>query len=188
MPFNLFLTSHPLQIPKPPDGQTNAMYSTKEDQPMAQSNESVIRENGECIMLALSTFRQSYAAINAAVESCRRGKRLVLVYVVDANHTHYLSGSNPELLVHGKELQRRYMERSLEHMKKITQRARLEGIEIETHVQTGRFEEICLHIARNESPSTIYTTRAERPAWMTTLFGSPEDHLIEHVKCPVVVL
>lgn len=73
-------------------------------------------------------------------------------------------------------------------MRELEEKAWVEGVEIRTHVQTGRFAEVCLDVAQQEKPSAIYTTRSESPAWIKKLFGSPVDHLIEHAKCPVVVL
>ena len=44
------------------------------------------------IMLALSTFRQSDSAVELAIGMARKSKRLIVVYVVDANLARYLIG------------------------------------------------------------------------------------------------
>ena len=46
-----------------------------------------------CVMLALSTFRQSEKAVLTAVEKAREPKKLLLAYVVDVNLARYFIGS-----------------------------------------------------------------------------------------------
>ena len=43
-----------------------------------------------CVMLALSTFRKSEGAVDAAIEKSRKVKKLMVVYVADVNLARYL--------------------------------------------------------------------------------------------------
>jgi hypothetical protein len=60
-----------------------------EEEVMAQSPDSVNRSMEGCVMLALSTFRQSEKAIDTAIKEAGKVKKLVIVYVADVNLARY---------------------------------------------------------------------------------------------------
>ena len=142
------------------------------------------------VMLALSTFRRSDAAINLALERAVTAGRLVVVYVADKNLARYFVGTDigmyPTLKDRCEEEMLQEHERiGREHVEEIARRARERNLTTATHVQRGRFAEVCLEIAGREKPSLVVTTRSKRPAWVKKFFGSPVDHLIANVGCPV---
>ena len=142
------------------------------------------------VMLALSTFRRSDAAINLALDRAAGPGRLVIVYVADKNLARYLVGTDigmyPSLKERcEEELLQEHERAGRQHVDEIVERARALGLKTTTHVQRGRFGEVCLEVAARERPSLVVTTRSKRAAWVKSFFGSPVDYLIEHVGCPV---
>ena len=145
---------------------------------------------GGPVMLALSTFRRSDAAIDLALERAAGPGRLVVVYVADKNLARYFVGTDigmyPNLKDRCEEEMLQEHERiGREHVEEIARRARERNLATATHVQRGRFAEVCLEIAAEEKPSLVVTTRSRRPAWVKRFFGSPVDSLIERAGCPV---
>ena len=143
------------------------------------------------IMLALSTFRQSEKAIELAIEKTKEGKSLIVVFVVDVNLARYLVGVNlglyPELKERcEEELLMKHRNLATEKLSSIVRTAEDRGINIRTHISTGRFAIECLEIVSKESPELIITTRSTRPAWVKRFFGSPVDYLIANAGCPVI--
>ena len=142
------------------------------------------------VMLALSTFRRSDAAVALALERAAGPGRLVIVYVADKNLARYFVGTEigtfpglqekceSDLLEEHERAGRRQVE-------EIARRAREKGLEVATHVERGRFAVVCLEVAAREFPSLVVTTRSDRPAWVKRFFGSPVDYVAEHVGCPV---
>ena len=51
------------------------------------------------------------------------------------------------------------------------------GIECETSLRVGRFADEVMAEAREHPPGAVIVTRANRPAWMRRLFGSPVDRI-----------
>ena len=142
------------------------------------------------VMLALSTFRRSDAAVDLALERAAGPGRLVVVYVADKNLARYFVGSDigtyPGLKEKcEEELLEEHERAGRHHVEEVALRARERGLEVTTHVQRGRFAVVCLEIAGRERPSLVVTTRSNRPAWVKRFFGSPVDYLIAHIGCPV---
>jgi nucleotide-binding universal stress UspA family protein len=142
------------------------------------------------VMLALSTFRRSEKAEEAALERAAGGE-LVIVFVADENLGRYLADTDLGLYP---ELKERYFEEVLQiHKAKgdevaaaLVARASEKGIPSRVHVFTGRFALKCLEVVASERPDVIVTTRSKRPAWVKKLFGAPVDYLIQHAGCPVI--
>jgi nucleotide-binding universal stress UspA family protein len=142
------------------------------------------------VMLALSTFRRSEAAVELALERAAGPGRLVVVYVADKNLARYLVGSDigtyPGLKEKcEEELLEEHERAGRQHVEEIALRARERGIQVTTHVERGRFAVVCLAIAGRQRPSLVVTTRSKRPAWVKRFFGSPVDYLTKHIGCPV---
>lgn len=143
------------------------------------------------IMLALSTFRQSEKAVKLAIKKVAKGKTLIAVFIVDVNLAHYLACSDvgfyPELKAEcEKELLEEHKEEAEKRLKSIIRMANRRGITVRRHLRVGRFDLECLKIAKKDKPKLIITTRSKRPAWVRRFFGSPVDHLIANVGCPVI--
>ena len=142
------------------------------------------------IMLALSTFRQSEKAVDIALQKAR-GKRLIVVHVVDKNLARYLVGMDVGLYpdikhICEEEVLKGHKRDAEKRANAIVERAEKEGIKASARVRVGRFAQVCLDVIRQETPETVVTTRSKRPAWVKRLFGSPVDHLIEHAGCSVL--
>ncbi len=142
------------------------------------------------VMLALSTFRRSDAAIDLALERAADVGRLVIVYVADKNLARYFVGTDVGLYPDLKETCERELleehERAgREHVEEVAARARERGLDVSSYVERGRFAVVCLEVAARESPSLVVTTRSDRPRWVKRFFGSPVDYLTHHVGCPV---
>lgn len=143
------------------------------------------------VVLALSTFRTSEEAIRLAIGRAKKGKNLVVFFVVDLNLAGYLIGTDLGLLP---KLRHCYEEEVLEEHKKsaealvksIAQKAGRYGIKTKTKVEIGRFSFRCRELVRQEPPELIITTRSKRPEWVRKFLGSPLDHLIASGECPVI--
>jgi nucleotide-binding universal stress UspA family protein len=142
-------------------------------------------------MLALSTFRRSEDAVQAALERAAEGGELVVVYVADVNLARYFVGTDvglyPELEeTCEKELLERHLRAGQKRVAQIVARAERAGIATTTHVEIGRFARVCLGIVGRERPGLIVTTRSDRPKWVRRFFGSPVDRLKREAGCPVI--
>ena len=144
------------------------------------------------LMLALSTFRQSETAVEAAIERAAGEKALLVVaFVVDVNVARYLLGSDvgvfPGLL---ERCEQEFLahERGIAEgkVRAITDTAEKRGVRAQRHVVTGRFGLECVKIAKQEKPALIVTTRSKRPGWVRRFFGSPVDYLTANAGCPVI--
>jgi nucleotide-binding universal stress UspA family protein len=160
---------------------------------MSQSPNVADKSMGDCVMLALSTFRKSENAIDSAIARAREGKKLMVVYVADVNLARYFIGAEHGVTSTLKDiceadLLKQHKEVGLKHVGEIAEKAKREGIEVKTHVQIGRFAIVCLEIVQKEKPSIIVTTRSRRPEWVKKFFGAPVDELIAKATCPVVVV
>ena len=160
---------------------------------MAQSLNASGKTMEGCVMLALSTFRQSEKAIGTAVEQAKKVKKLMIVYVADVNLARYLSYVDQGLVPDLKktcesELLQKHAKAGWEQVAPIVERAKQEGIEVKTHIQIGRFAIVCLDIVKQMQPSLIVTTRSKRPEWVRKFFGAPVDDLIAKAGCPVTVV
>lgn len=144
-----------------------------------------------CIMLALSTFRKSEKAVNAAIEKAKSVGKLLVVFVADVNLAQYFIGAELSpamretcetdvLKLHEKD--------GREKVELIAQKAGAEAIKIKTVVQIGQFATVCLDLIEQEKPSLIVTTRSKRPEWVKRFFGAPVSDLIEKAGCPVLVV
>jgi nucleotide-binding universal stress UspA family protein len=160
---------------------------------MAQAPDSTAKNMEGCVMLALSTFRQSEKAIDTALEKAREVKKLAVVYVADVNLARYFVDVDLGLFGEFREscesgLLEQHEKAGREHVAAITARANKEGIEVQTHTQIGRFAVVCLDVVERVKPSLIVTTRSTRPEWVKKFFGAPVEDLIEKASCPVTVV
>ena len=143
------------------------------------------------IMLALSTYRHSQTAVEAAIEQAQEGKRLIIVYVIDVNLARYLIGSDIGTFqslkeTYESELLDKHRVLAAERIAGMVTQAEHCGINVSTHITTGRFALECLEIMQTEQPDVIVTTRSKRPKWVKRFFGSPVDYLKSHAQCPVI--
>jgi len=157
---------------------------------VTENNAPEGRRSG-CVMLALSTFRQSDHAVDLAIEKAREFGRLVVVHVADMNLARYFIetdiGLYPELKEKCEaEVLREHEQQGREAVRAIAEKAEAEGIEVTSCVRVGRFALVCLEVVIEEKPDVIVTTRSKRPAWVRRFFGSPVDHLIAEAGCPVI--
>ncbi len=144
-----------------------------------------------CVMLALSTFRQSEAAVEIAIQEARSLRKLCVVFVADENLArYYIVSEIPPAMkeMYEAELLKLDEKEGLARIEEIAARARLESIETKSVVKIGRFALVCLDVIRQERPSLIVTTRSQRPEWVRRFFGSPVNVLIEKAGCPVVAV
>ncbi len=160
---------------------------------MAQVPDTAGKSMEGCVMLALSTFRQSEKAIDTAINESRGGKKLMIVYVADVNLARYFAdvdhGFYPELReTCESDLLKKHEEAGREYVAAVVERAKKEGIEVKTHIEVGRFALVCLDVVRQVKPSQIVTTRTKRPEWVKRFFGAPVDDLIAKAGCPVTVV
>jgi nucleotide-binding universal stress UspA family protein len=158
---------------------------------MAQTLNGANKGMEGCVMLALSTFRRSEKAIDAAIEKGRENKKLMVVYVVDINVARYLVGVEEEFTIGLKdtcesELLEKAEKEGKEQLAKIAKKAEQQGIQVKTLVQLGRFAVVCLNVVNQTHPSLIVTTRSRRPEWVKKFFGAPVDELIAMAGCPVL--
>ena len=160
---------------------------------MAQTLHEEKTNMGDCVMLALSTFRRSEKALEVAIEKCRENKKLMAVYVVDINTARYLVGIDEEFYVGLRdiceaELLEKAEKEGWEHVATIAEKAEKFGIQVETLVQRGRFAIVCLDVVKKVQPVLIVTTRSRRPEWVKEFFGAPVDELIAKAGCLVVAV
>jgi nucleotide-binding universal stress UspA family protein len=144
-----------------------------------------------CVMLALSTFRKSEKAVDAAIQKAKDIKKLVVVFVADVNLAQYFIGAELSptmremceadvLKLHEKE--------GREKVEEIATKARLEEIQMKSFIRVGQFAAVCLDLVKQKKPSLIVTTRSQRPEWVKRFFGAPVSELIEKAGCPVMVV
>ena len=160
---------------------------------MAQAPDSAIRNMEGCVMLALSTFRQSEKAIDIALEKAQQAKKLMVVYVADVNLARYFVDVEPGFFGELREtceedLLKQHEKTGRQHVAAITARAEKEGIEVRSYSQIGRFAVVCLEIVEQVKPSLIVTTRSKRPEWVRKFFGAPVDDLVSNAGCTVTVV
>jgi nucleotide-binding universal stress UspA family protein len=160
---------------------------------MAPGPDSAGRDMEGCVMLALSTFRNSEKVIDVAIEKARDVKKLMVVFVVDVNLARYLvdvdHGMIPEYReTVESEVLKQHEREGRKHVAEIVEKAKKEGIEVKFHLQIGRFALVCLDVVQRTKPSLILTTRSNRPAWVKKFFGAPVDDLIARAGCPVSVV
>jgi nucleotide-binding universal stress UspA family protein len=146
-----------------------------------------------CVMLAISTFRRSEAAVKIALEKSLQSKRLMVVYVVDVNVARYLLDAEEKFLTGLKEssesdLLEGWKKEADKHVREIAEMAEIKGISVKTYSEVGRFAVVCLDIIKRVKPSLIVTTRTRRSEWVKKIFGAPVDELIEKAGCPVLAL
>lgn len=146
-----------------------------------------------CVMLALSTFRKSEKAVDIALEKSRAAKKLLVVYVADVNLARYFVDVDLGLLGELKEsceedMLKQHEKAGRDHVAAIAARAKQEDIEVQAHIEIGRFAVVCLDLAEKMKPSLIVTTRSKRPEWVRKFFGAPVEELIAKAGCPVTVV
>jgi nucleotide-binding universal stress UspA family protein len=146
------------------------------------------------VLLALSTFRRSHEALEAALQKATGSvRRLVILFVVDENLARYFIGTDLGLYPGLKQQCEQSMledhtRQAHRRVQQIEQEARDRGLEVTSYVRAGRFAHACIDIIERENPSIIVTTRSDRPKWVKRFFGSPVDHLMEHADCPVIAV
>jgi len=160
---------------------------------MSQAPESVAGSMEGCVMLALSTFRQSEKAIDIAIEKSREVRKLAVVYVADVNLARYFVDVEPGIFGELREtceedLLKQHEKSGRKYVAAITAKAEKEGIAVQSFSQIGRFAVVCLEAVERVKPSLIVTTRSKRPEWVKKFFGAPVDDLIANAGCPVTVV
>lgn len=151
----------------------------------------ISRENIQTVLLALSTFRYSNAAVDLAINKAAKSKLLIILIVTDVNLERYLIDSDVWISRDlgercKKELLKEYEEKNREIATSIAEKTESIGIKTMIYLRTGRFALESLKIVQDEKPDIIITTRSKRPSWLRFLFGSPVDHLIDKAQCPVI--
>jgi nucleotide-binding universal stress UspA family protein len=148
------------------------------------------------ILLALSSFRQKDAQIQAALDLCASANApLFALFVIDINLARYRV--TPDMVV-GKSL-RQELEagvmgeqetRARETLESVSALAQARGITCATAIRVGRFADEVRTVALGKSARSIVLTRADRPQWMRRLFGSPVDHICTELgeRCNVIVV
>ena len=143
----------------------------------------------ETILLALSSFRYKEEEVEHALSLCQEHEaRLVVVFVVDVNLAHYLSGSGA---VAGSSLREdlergivaEYQGRAEGVLARVCAAAAARGVECESVLRTGSFAEEVKAVLARCGPRVIVVTRAQRPEWLRRLFGSPVDSLCDEPGC-----
>ena len=144
----------------------------------------------DLVMLALSTFRQSGAAVRTAMRRAAGAGSLAVVFVVDADLARCISfeelGVLPDREEYEEELLEVHERLARTRMRSILRRARRQGIRVGGRIRKGGFGIECVKIARKLRPSLVVTARSRRPAWLRRFFGSPVDYLIANAGCPVI--
>ncbi len=159
--------------------------------PHLDETEEHFEGRGRPVLLALSTFRHSDAAIEFATEKAAEGRDLVLAYIVDFNLARYYIGTDvglyPELQEQTRhELLEQHKHQADARAAELAERLRDRGVTVRVYVSIGRFAEQCLTLVEREHPDIIVTTRSERPNWVKKFFGSPVDRLRKKTDCPVI--
>lgn len=166
------------------------MGKNTEDNLSSGTNE--FREkNPQPVLLALSTFRYSDAAVDLAIDKAANSKFLIILIVTDVNLERYLIDSDVWISRDlgercKKELLKEYEEKNKEIATSIAKKAESLGIRTKTYLMTGRFALESLKVVQDEKPDVVITTRSKRPSWLRLLFGSPVDDLIDKAQCPVI--
>ena len=144
-----------------------------------------------CVMLALSTFRKSEAAVLTAMQKARIKQKLCVVFVADMNLArYYVATEVPPAMkeMYEADILKLDEKEGLAQIEEIAAQARREGIEVTSFAKIGRFAFVCLEVAKTVRPSLIVTTPSQRPDWVRRLFGSPVNELVEKAGCPVLVV
>lgn len=146
------------------------------------------------VLLALSTFRKSEAAVKRAIEAARgAGVGLLVAVVVDQNLARYLidtdllPGSRLRALCEADLLQQHRRENE-EAAGAIAAAAARQGVRAEVLVTIGRFAIEAMKVIDVRRPQLVVTTRSNRPDWVRRFFGSPVDEVVSHAPCPVEVI
>lgn len=160
---------------------------------MGQSLEAAVQGMEGCVLLALSTFRQSEKAIAMAIQEAEKVKKLMIVFVADVNLARYFIdvdyGVIPDLRETCEaDLLKKHEKAGHEYVAAVVDLANKAGIEVKTHIEIGRFALVCLDVAQHAKPSVIVTTRSKRPDWVRKFFGAPVDDLIAKAGCAVKVV
>jgi len=132
-------------------------------------------------MLALSTFKNSDRAIDAALKKASQCKRLIIVYGYNVNLGLYFMESGvglyPDLKEQcEKEILADYEQRWKEKVEVIADRARVQGIQVVTYVHAERFTSLCLEVIEKEKPYLIITPRPHTlllPVFTTITLSKP---------------
>jgi nucleotide-binding universal stress UspA family protein len=143
------------------------------------------------VVLALSTFRKSEKAVDAAIQKAKSTGKLLVVFVADINLAQYFLAAEVPFFMKGMceaDILKRHEEEGRGHVQMIAARAKLEDVETKSIIQVGEFAAVCLDAVKQEKPSLIVTTRSQRPEWVKKVFGAPVSQLIEKAGCPVLVV
>jgi nucleotide-binding universal stress UspA family protein len=146
---------------------------------------------GGPVLLALSTFRHSDAAVDRALQEARAVGRIVVLFVADRNLARYMVGTDlgyfPDMeRTCEEEVLRENEQKARAAAEAIAARAAGAGLRVSTEVCIGRFGIECMRVVERDRPRMVVTTRSRRPAWVRRFFGSPVDYVIDHAGCPVI--
>lgn len=148
------------------------------------------------ILLALSSFRQKDAQIQAALDICARAQApLLALFVVDINLARYHVATD---VMVGESLRKQLEEgvlseqeaRARQTLERVKTLADARNVPCTTSLRVGRFAEEVRMVALSKDPAAIVLTRANRPEWMRRLFGSPVDQIRAELggRCEVLIV
>jgi len=155
------------------------------------------RETPGCILLALSTTRQSPKAIERAMgEAEKTGSRLVALFVVDHGvpdsigslliTTGYLGEKPSQKLADA--ILDEYRERGRRRLGEICFSCGERGIPCETMLREGEFAAEVLAVVREKEAGKVILTRAKRLGISRFLFGSAVNRVRKDATCPVEIV
>jgi len=161
------------------------------EKPQVNSQAITALDSTRPVMLALSTFKYSDKAIEAAIEKANQCKKLIIVYGHEVNLWLYFLETDIGFYPCWKEQCEKELLAEIHQQWKgkiedITNRVRAENIQVITYVRAERFRTLCMEVVKKEKPSLIITKQNLRPAWFRRFFGSPADYLASHTECSVI--
>jgi len=161
------------------------------EKPQANSQAITAVDSTRPVMLALSTFKYSDKAIEAAIEKANQCKKLIIVYGHQINLWLYFLETDIGFYPCWKEQCEKELLAEIhqqweQKIKSIANRAKAENLLVTTYVRAERFRTLCMNVVNKENPSLIITQKTLRPSWFRRFFGSPTDYLASHTECSVI--